>query len=143
MAELDKIIADITTTILDGVSDYEIAALSSLQGLFLQRIHNDRKTTSGMSLGQYRSIQYKKKRVDAGRQVDEKDLELYGNLRRSVKIGMSGGNNVMGFDNDMSRLIASGQENQIKEEVYTPSDSELQEMNDAYFRELDFRLNKF
>jgi hypothetical protein len=140
---LDKIIADITDTILGGVNDYEIAALSSLQGLFLQRIHNDRQTTSGSSLGQYRSAQHKKKRVEAGRQVGEKDLEFYGNLRRSVKIGTSGGKNVMGFDNDMSRLIAEGQEGQIKEDVYTPSNSELNEMTDAYFRELDFRLNKF
>lgn len=143
MAGLDRIIADITDTILGGVNDYEIAALSSLQGLFLQRIHNDRQTTIGASLGQYRSAQHKKKRVKAGRQVGEKDLELLGNLRHSVVLGTSGGHNVMGFSNDKYRLIASGQQGQIGEVVHTPSDNELDDSIQRYFLEVDIRLKKF
>jgi hypothetical protein len=138
----DKFIASVTDAIVGGINDFEIAALSSLQGLYLQRIHNDRKATDGSSLGQYRSIQYKKKRQAKGRQVGEKDLEFYGDLRRSVKIGKSGNNNVMGFDRDLSRLIAEGQQEQIGKEVHVVSNDELKDMDERYLLEVDFRLNQ-
>lgn len=143
MKEFDeKFISQVTDTIIKGENDFEIAALSSVQGLYLQRIHNDRKATDGTSLGRYRNDYYKQKRRNAGRQVEEKDLEFHGDLRRSVKIGTSGTANVMGFDNDLSRLIATGQEEQIGKEVFMVSDDEVQEMDAAYDRELQFRLSK-
>jgi len=143
MSEFDeKFIAEVTSAIVNGTNDFEIAALSSLQGSYLQRIHNDRKATDGSSLGRYRSEQYKKKRRERGRQTEEKDLEFHGDLRRSVKIGKSRNNNVMGFDRDLSRLIASGQQEQIGKEVHVVSNDEIAELDAAYLRELDFSLNK-
>ena len=138
-----KFVRDFTFEIAGKASQYEIAALSSLQGLYIQRIFNDRKATDGSSLGKYLSRSHIAKRKAAGRQTAEKDLEFQGDLRRSIKIGTSNGINVMGFVTDMSRLIAQGQEAQLKKAVFTPSDDEIDESWNTYRAALERNISKF
>jgi hypothetical protein len=139
----EKFVKDFTFAMAGNSSKYEIAALSSLQGLYIQRIFNDRKATDGTSLGKYKSISHIIKRKAAGRQTAEKDLEFYGNLRKSIKIGTSGNLNVMGFVTDISRLIAEGQEAQLKKEVFKVSDEEVDESWNTYRAALESAINRF
>lgn len=141
MAFDSKFIDRFKRIVLPRVSSFEIAALSSVQGMMLQRIHNDGKASDNSLLGDY-SAQYAKFRKLHGRQTGKKDLELFGGLRRSVKLGVSGKNNVLGFDNDNARLIAGYQEGQVKKKIYTLSDQEDKERVEAYTRELNFHLRK-
>lgn len=138
----EKYIAKVTAAFLKNVSSFEIAALSSLQGLYLQRIHNRGEATDGSKIGKYVTDYWREKRKEKGRQVSYKDLEFNSDLRRSVKIGTSNGKNVMGFDNDMSRIIATGQQEQTEKTIFAISISEQNEMDDAYVRELEFQLKR-
>lgn len=138
-----RFIANMNRAILGGVTGYEIAALHAVQGAMLQRIHNKRQASDESSLGKYKNPAYKEKRKAAGRQTDGKDLEFHGDLRRSVKVGTTGGRNSMGFDKDMARLIAEGQTGQIKKQIYELSDAEEREMLSTYARLLNRRINKF
>jgi hypothetical protein len=56
---------------------------------------------------------YQRKRLSKGRQVDKKDLEFTGELRRSIETRADEKSAVLEFSNDESALIARGQENQI------------------------------
>jgi len=132
----------LTVATLGHTNEYEIAALSSVIGLYLQRIHNKGEASDGSPIGIYESLGHIKKRQELGRQISKKDLELHGNLRRSVKIGVSEGKNVIGFDVDLSRLIAEGQEKQTGKVIYDLQNGEQAEMDEAYARELEFVMNQ-
>jgi hypothetical protein len=57
---------------------------------------------------------YQRKRVLRGRQVLRKDLELEGDLRRSIQVFVENDRTVvLAFNDDHQALIASGQEQQI------------------------------
>lgn len=56
---------------------------------------------------------YQRKRFNAGRQIDKKDLEFTGGLRRSIQTQKDEKSAVIEFSNDEAALIARGQENQI------------------------------
>ena len=135
-------IAMITKNLLLHVNDYEIAGLSELAGLYKRRIHNNGEATDGSKIGNYKSAQYKAFRVLQNRQVSYKDLELYGDLRRSEQIGVSNGRNVFGFTRDLSRLIAEGQQEQTGKIIFGVSDKEQQAADDAYIRELNYHFNQ-
>lgn len=57
---------------------------------------------------------YQRKRVNRGRQIVRKDLELEGDLRRSIEIQVINNRSAaLMFNNDKAVLVAKGQENQI------------------------------
>lgn len=56
---------------------------------------------------------YQRKRLAKGRQIDKKDLEFNGGLRRSIETRHDDKTAVLEFSTDESALIARGQENQI------------------------------
>lgn len=67
-------------------SDALVAGLNAAMGLMKRRIFNQREDAEGFTLGPYISEQYKRKREKAGRQVDRKDLEFEGDLRRTIEV---------------------------------------------------------
>lgn len=138
----EKEIRETTDILVRNKGNFEIAALSELIGEYLYRIHNKREATDGSSLGAYVDDYWKQVRVANGRQIDEKDLEFSGNFRRSVKVGVSGGKNVMGYDNDLSRLIGLGQEAFIGKLIVPISVNEQKTLDKAFEKEVEFQLNK-
>ena len=57
---------------------------------------------------------YQRKRVNKGRQIDHKDLEFSGGLRKAIEVQIESEKvGVLTFNNDDAALIARGQENQI------------------------------
>lgn len=73
--------------IASGVfSDALVAGLNAGMGLMKRRIFNQRQDAEGFTLGPYISSQYRRKRTKAGRQVDRKDLEYDGDLRRTIEV---------------------------------------------------------
>lgn len=118
-----------------------IGALNTGNGLMQDRIFGQNKDVEGNSFGVYigrprkarliksanqlqnkrnkaiaglRLTPYQRKRARLGRQFDHKDLELRGELRRSIQTQLEGEKSaVIEFSNIESALIARGQENQI------------------------------
>lgn len=80
----------------------EIAALDRSRALLVQRVFNNATATDGSIIGNYRSKQHVALRRSLGRQVSQKDLELFGDLRRSIIRGKSMGKNVIGFSTNMA-----------------------------------------
>lgn len=111
----------------------EISALKTVEGLMKVRIHNRGQSTEAGLIGRYRS-RWRQVRLNAGLQVAYKDLEFTGDLKRNVTVGVSDGENVLGFRNTKARLIAQGQEQQTKKEIYTPTEREYKAMYNAYVK---------
>lgn len=80
-----------------------MVALKSFEGEVKSRIHNQGRDSSGLSIGQYQSEYWKAKRRAAGRQIGYVDLEMTGELRRSLTTGQIRGGAVLGFDSDQER----------------------------------------
>lgn len=122
-----------------GVKDLaEIAALKNIEADMKQRIFDNSTGTSGEVFGSYRSEAYKKRRKDAGRQTDIKDLQFSGHLKTDMQVGVSSGKNVIGFLDDKSKDIVKGQEDgsktrygtfvpQIGFPIFKPQDEEISE----------------
>lgn len=112
----------------------EVAALQVMQAEMTFRIFNDGKAADGSDIGTYRSDSHKRIRRNRGRQTSYKDLELDGDLRRSIVRGTSSGQNVIGFTDDKNRTIAEHQETpaQTGKVIFTPTDQEIENSLTVY-----------
>lgn len=140
---LQRQVDNIKSAVENGrFGDALIGALNSGNGLMQERIFSNNKDIDGNSFGGYvgkkaeRSTRqqavtavqkqrvkalaglslttYQKKRVLAGRQIDHKDLEFTGALRKSIETQVEDERSaVLQFNNDDAALIAHGQEQQI------------------------------
>lgn len=73
--------------IANGVfSDALVAGLNAGMGAMKRRIFNQSLDANGVTLGPYFSEQYERDRVREGRQINRKDLEMTGTLRRAIEI---------------------------------------------------------
>jgi hypothetical protein len=94
------------------------------------RIFDEGKTVAGNTM-RYRSAPYKKLRVDAGLQVNHKDLEFTGDLFFSMSILSTAQNEVAyGFNNNRTAEIAGCQEEsrQVGEPIFELSEKEAKLM---------------
>lgn len=64
-------------------------AVEESQTIIQERVFNDNKQVDGSSLGQYKSDSYKKWRESKGLQVKVRDLQVNGDLMRSIKANTS------------------------------------------------------
>lgn len=110
----------------------EVAALKRLEGEMKVRIHSQGAAADGSRIGPYRDPYYRAKRAEAGRQVAFKDLEFFGDLRRGYGTGQTTNGNALGFFQDRTRLIAEGQQRQTGKVIFSPSDTERENMMDVY-----------
>lgn len=77
----------IRALIASGVfSDALAAGLNAAMGVMKRRIFNQSLSALGTTLGPYFSEQYERDRVREGRQINRKDLEMTGSLRRSIEV---------------------------------------------------------
>ncbi|CAH1002674.1 hypothetical protein LEM8419_03546 [Neolewinella maritima] len=113
-----------------------LAAASTALGSMKRRIFNEGEAEEGR-IGRYRSRSYRKKRQKAGRQVDYKDLEFEGDLRRSIQVGARDDGAVIGFTSVHSRRIAEYQETerQTGKDIFGLNENEIAKARRAFLRE--------
>ena len=88
------------------------------------RVFVEHKTTDGTPFGGYKSKSYKKYRASLGRQINNKDLQLTGDLLKSIKQS----ENEVFFNNDFSAQIAGWQETsdvQINRPIFDLNQDEI------------------
>lgn len=121
--------------------DALIGAVNTGNGLMQQRVFTQNEDVEGNSFGKYigqkRKVElevsknrtqnkrnkaiagrfltdYQRKRANAGRQTDKKDLEFHGGLRRAIETQLENDKAaVIQFNNSQAAKIAKGQEAQI------------------------------
>jgi hypothetical protein len=155
-------ILKLTSSILGEVGERaQIVGLSRLMAEMKYRVFNEREATDGNLLNNhptkkpgYRSESHKKFRQtgfkrgkkfhSGGRQILYKDLEITSELRNSIVLGKSGGQNVMGFNQDKTRLIAEHQETnaQTGRQIWTPNQKETDLAIESYNDEITFALKQ-
>lgn len=118
-----------------------IPALKLVEGLMKRRIFNDGLASDNTSIGQYVS-NWKNVREKNNRQNSYVDLSFEGNLLKSVQVGTSDGDNVLGFSTTKQRLIAENNENFRKKKIFALSDSERSAMNKSIARSISKELKK-
>lgn len=107
-------------------NDILYVAVQSIHSFMQQRIFQDGSDSNNRPLGKY-SPKYAEYRKDLGRQIDNKDLNLFGNLERSFQVGLLNDESVIGFSNRKAFLIAEGQEGQVSRKIFRPTKEELNE----------------
>lgn len=118
----------ISTDFLDRIErnseKASFTALNRISAEMQNRIFTDGKATDLTPLGQY-SPKYAKYRRQNNRQDDYKDLEVYGDLRRSIQVGVSGKKYALGFATTASRLIATYQQEQTNKTIFRANKAEI------------------
>lgn len=115
-----------------------ISSLEELRGVYLNRIFKRGLASDGRLIERgYRSPGHRKKRRDRGRQVRIKDLNFTSDLLRSVQTGVAGNSYAMGFISNQSRLIASGQEQQTKRNIWEVSETEERIFERSLLKNID------
>lgn len=127
-AQYKRKLREYAEAIQDARGASEIAGIKTLEALMKSRIFNANKTTSGASLGRYRSAAWARKRQAAGRQTSVKDLEFTGGLRRNLQTGTLEGHAALGWTLQKYRVWADGHEKQVRKLIYQPSTSEIKDM---------------
>ena len=105
-----------------------IPPLEGARAEMLYRIHNEGKATDGTLIGVPKvaapphigaySQRHGRRRAKRGRQNKIKDLQLEGDLIRSVTTGETGGVPSVGFDTSEQREIAEHQEAQTEKRIW-------------------------
>lgn len=114
----------------------KLLAYKKAEALLKRRIFTNRQATDGSSLGTYKSDQHKKLRRSKGRQIQEKDLFLEGDLFRSIAVGRNSRNElVLGFNRDRFKKIAEGQQRQTGKTIFQLSSSEVREVTEVFANE--------
>ena len=113
--------------------DMTFELTQTIYASLMERIFNFTKDSSGKKFGKYKSLSYKRKREQAGRQISNKDLQFSGLLKNSVKVGNLDDNTfAIGIipskhkDKADSANISVFQEEQLKAKIFVPSDKEIQ-----------------
>jgi hypothetical protein len=127
-----------TRPILVGASSFanKSKARNVLGSKKRRRDEIDWRTVKGRRLAVFPGG-YKQLRRVQGFQTAYVDLEVNGDLRRSIVVGKSGTDNVIGFFNDDQRIIGRAQEDRFKKDIFAISTKELKEMDRAFIREVD------
>lgn len=129
---IDKIINSIDK-VIDNVAEFHIEQAKSM---LLNRVFEENKNAKGISFGKYTSqsyIEYRKKR---GRQTSGVDLQLEGNLLKSIVVGKTDDGYQLFFNNDEQKKIGRYQDKRYGE-TFKISDSEHKELLKKSLQYLD------
>lgn len=127
---------NILRNLFANIDRIEKSVLLRLNAEMQQRIFNRGLASDESPMGPYRSASHRKRRQNAGRQVNYKDLEFTSDLRRSIVLGRLGRRNVIGFSNNRNRIKAAGNEQQIGKRVFGTSRSERRLIRDIIRAEI-------
>ncbi len=112
------------------------------EGAMKFRIFNEGRATDGGAIGAYKSKSWIKKRSESGRQVGKVDLEFTGDLRNSIQVVKDGREVVIAIINDEKFIIAKGQEDRRKKDIFLPTDEEVKEVEQYVAELIDAELEK-
>jgi hypothetical protein len=112
------------------------------EGAMKFRIFNEGRATDGGAIGAYKSKSWIKKRSETGRQVGKVDLEFTGDLRNSIQVVKDGREVVIAIINDEKFIIAKGQEDRRKKDIFLPTDEEVKEVEQYVAELIDAELEK-
>lgn len=120
-------------------SDILVASLNESVGLMKQRIFTFGLDSEKNKIGNYISIAYRKLRRKYGRSVEKKDLEMFGDLRRSISVvSINNTKAQIRFVDDHEADIGRWQEIQVGNirsggpvEIFSLSYDEKKAFNDA------------
>lgn len=126
--------------ILDTAID---AGLYELDAQIQQRIFNENEDINGGSFGRYKSKAYEKYRKKLGRDISKKDLQVFGNLKKSITKNYK--ENQLEFNAQKYALIADGQEKQMSNRIFEASQKEeevtLKAINEVWSEEVNKLFN--
>jgi len=121
-----------------GKNQIQTAACNEVESRIANRVFVRGLATDRRQIGKYKDGPYKKLRQKEGRQTSKVDLEMTGSLRRSLVVGTSGGNVVLGFNRAEEATIAAKNEERYKKDIFAPSKTEVRAGNLAVTREIDY-----
>lgn len=100
------------------------AGIDQLNADLSQRIFNENTDINGKSFGKYKSAAYKKFRLTSGRQIAEKDFQLFENLKKSIKSNYK--DNQLEFNSNAQAEKGRGQEKQLNALIFEASNEEVE-----------------
>ncbi len=139
LSQLDNSLDRLAKKIAKEPKDWVLFATNEAHGIFLDRVFNEGKTTSGRSFGRYITKAWKKKRREKGRQTVYKDLQMTGDFRKAIKqVKKTDGRMTIEFvGDDVLLKIADGQEKQIgRGPIFEFSKAEMKEVIDKTVKEI-------
>lgn len=122
-SELSGKFNDLASKLPEAVESAIDAGLVELDAQFSNRVWNQNEDINSKKFGKYKSTAYENYRKSLGRQVTDKDLQLFGGLRRSITIDYS--EKALIFTDEKSVLIADGQERQMSNIIFEASKNEV------------------
>jgi hypothetical protein len=122
--------------------DFLFLGAKYVEGAMKFRIFNEGRATDGGAIGGYKSKSWIKKRSETGRQVGKVDLEYTGDLRNSIQVVKDGREVVIAIINDEKYIIAKGQEDRRKKEIFLPTDEEVKEVEEYVGELIDAELER-
>jgi hypothetical protein len=151
MVKWEKIERELIEGLKKGKSKYDFIFLNNAQGVLRRRVFNEGKAEDGSDIGQY-SAAYMAIRESKGQETSRVNLEDTGELRRSIQVGNSDGEIVLGIAEKQyehgynTPENARGQEKIFKKEIFSLSDEEIEQASkgadDLLNKELDVILQK-
>lgn len=120
---LDRLI-NAVDEIVDNAAQFHI---NEAHGLLLNRVFEENKNVNGENFGKYRSEAYKKYREKLGRQVNKVDLQLQGNLLKSIVTSKIDDSYAIVFSSDEQQIIGRFQDERYGE-TFAISDQEREEL---------------
>ena len=144
ISRLDDSLERVSKKIVTVPKDWVLFAVNEAYGIFMDRVFNEGKTTSGQSFGRYKTKAWKKKRREAGRQTVYKDLQMTNAFRDSIKRNLQKDHATIEFaGSDVLEKIADGQEKQIgRGPIFKFSKTEEKEVMEKVAKEASKDIRK-
>ena len=144
LSRLDDSLERVSNKIAKVPKDWVLFAVNEAYGIFMDRVFNKGKTTSGQSFGRYKTKAWKKKRREAGRQTTRKDLQMTGDFKNAIKKNPQKDHATIEFAGDpVLEKIADGQEKQIgRGPIFEFSKTEMKEVIDKTVKEIRKDIRK-
>lgn len=115
------------------------AGIDEIDAHISNRIFNANEDVDGNSFGKYKSEAYKKFRKSLGRDIGQKDLQLFGNLKKSFKKNYP--KRQLEFNSLKYAEIAEGQEKQTNKKIFEASEEEatkaLQVIEEVFIEQIN------
>lgn len=151
----------IAKSIEENINGLRTVTFNTVKGEMSRRIFQQGAATDGSPIGQY-TASSKKTRERGKRHTERVDLEMTGELRRSLVVGEDGRNVVMGFvENTEPKISIKGgvvkvtgktdflvtdnaikQEKNFGKEIFAPTEKEVETGEEVFLKEVDKLIKK-
>lgn len=116
------------------------AGIDQLDADLTERVFNENADIFGQTFGKYKSEAYKALRLKLGRQIANKDFQLFGNLKKSIFRNYD--KKQLEFNSQLQAEKGRGQEDQLNAKIFEASDEEVKRSLAAIEDEYKNRITK-